>query len=479
MTIYDVPSLTCQAWQYSLTISNITAGFQKSGIYPYNPDVFTDADFAPSIVTDRPDPTGNSSCARPVTSEEENIAGNGSCERPVTSVEDNIAGNSSCERPVTSEDDNTVTSCNPVRMIPSSVNPIVSNPCLDSLPGEIVEVRSDGHCLLHAVSTALNSLEGGSTHNSRSLSQAIIREVSMNHDYYVDFSYSNTNIIKQVKDYVYRKTYSTDTGDIILTAICNAPGMTTYVYQKEHAGTCHRETRMPPGRPGVLSRGDIRLYLTGEGLASHYAALVAPQVSSTGTRNQDDGPMSSAVPPADRPTSPTPQGCPDQEETTPSAMPSFSDQESHSSSAAPLFSPEVLKPHPVAPPRSSTNGRKRRKPAILTDTPEKKMLREEKKKSFDKKKKKDQLPKRRSVKKIREIKKKKDVKKAKRHLQYTDDADSTCLVCMERWSASRPNEGWIQCGGCKNWSHEECTGVSNDHYICHHCDSDSDSVYAK
>lgn len=33
---------------------NIQASFEKTGIYPFNSDIFTDLDFASSYMTDRP-----------------------------------------------------------------------------------------------------------------------------------------------------------------------------------------------------------------------------------------------------------------------------------------------------------------------------------------------------------------------------------------------------------------------------------------
>ncbi|KAJ8944307.1 hypothetical protein NQ318_005134 [Aromia moschata] len=36
---------------------NITSGFSSAGIYPFNPIIFGDADFAPAFVTDRPEPS--------------------------------------------------------------------------------------------------------------------------------------------------------------------------------------------------------------------------------------------------------------------------------------------------------------------------------------------------------------------------------------------------------------------------------------
>ena len=39
-----------------MTCTNITTGFQKIGIYPYNTNIFADDDFLPSFVTDRIEP---------------------------------------------------------------------------------------------------------------------------------------------------------------------------------------------------------------------------------------------------------------------------------------------------------------------------------------------------------------------------------------------------------------------------------------
>ena len=54
MCIYDLPSIVKDAWPRAAVPINISKGFEASGILPFNPDIFTEADFAPSFVTDRP-----------------------------------------------------------------------------------------------------------------------------------------------------------------------------------------------------------------------------------------------------------------------------------------------------------------------------------------------------------------------------------------------------------------------------------------
>lgn len=54
MTIYDIPSIVATALPRAITQTNIQSGFRCSGIHPYNRDIFSDLDFEPSYVTDRP-----------------------------------------------------------------------------------------------------------------------------------------------------------------------------------------------------------------------------------------------------------------------------------------------------------------------------------------------------------------------------------------------------------------------------------------
>lgn len=53
MSIYEIPGIVKYAWPLASIPNNIINGFKKTGICPYNKNIFTDEDFAPSYVTDR------------------------------------------------------------------------------------------------------------------------------------------------------------------------------------------------------------------------------------------------------------------------------------------------------------------------------------------------------------------------------------------------------------------------------------------
>lgn len=55
----NIAELVGKAYQRAFTPLNIIRGFSKTGIFPYNPHIFTDVDFLCSSVTDRPEPANN------------------------------------------------------------------------------------------------------------------------------------------------------------------------------------------------------------------------------------------------------------------------------------------------------------------------------------------------------------------------------------------------------------------------------------
>ncbi|GBP81148.1 hypothetical protein EVAR_88247_1 [Eumeta japonica] len=56
MTIYDIPGILTTTMPLALTQSSIQAGFRTIRIVPFNSHLFTELDFAPTFVTDRPNP---------------------------------------------------------------------------------------------------------------------------------------------------------------------------------------------------------------------------------------------------------------------------------------------------------------------------------------------------------------------------------------------------------------------------------------
>jgi len=53
VTICDIATIVGEAQFQAMSQWNIKAGFAATGIYPYNRDIFMDADFAAAEVTDR------------------------------------------------------------------------------------------------------------------------------------------------------------------------------------------------------------------------------------------------------------------------------------------------------------------------------------------------------------------------------------------------------------------------------------------
>ena len=53
---FDQAQLFGLAYTSVANIAKAQSGFCCTGVWPYNPDIYTDADFAPSLITDEPDP---------------------------------------------------------------------------------------------------------------------------------------------------------------------------------------------------------------------------------------------------------------------------------------------------------------------------------------------------------------------------------------------------------------------------------------
>ena len=56
MTIYIVPGLVKTVFPSAMTPRNIQSGFEETGLWPFNPDIFQECDFAAAQATNRPNP---------------------------------------------------------------------------------------------------------------------------------------------------------------------------------------------------------------------------------------------------------------------------------------------------------------------------------------------------------------------------------------------------------------------------------------
>lgn len=151
-----------------------------------------------------------------------------------------------------------------------------------------------------------------------------------------------------------------------------------------------------------------------------------------------------------------------------------------------ILSPEQVRPFPKAGPRqSTTKGRKKRKSAILTDTPIKKALEQEKESIKEKK-----LPHKKKMadKKSIKLNKSRDGRKYLFQEKYTtpstshgnecwsseSEDETECLVCGKFYSNSVRGDDWVQCTRCSRWAHEKCVISNITFYVCINCDSDDD-----
>ena len=54
ISIHQIAELCRKPYERAFNATNITSGFQKTGIFPFDREIFSDIDFLPSFTTDRP-----------------------------------------------------------------------------------------------------------------------------------------------------------------------------------------------------------------------------------------------------------------------------------------------------------------------------------------------------------------------------------------------------------------------------------------
>ena len=150
MTIFDQPGILRKTWPQSAVSGKIIKGFEVTGIYPFNKNIFTDVEYAPSFVTNLPNPFS--------TADEETTGTNPSNQSSNNTGADEIA---SLLVASTSQDDGLPQKSNS-GIVSYAEEWQVLKSFLEQKSKQMEIVVGDGHCLLHAFAM---SLEVGKNHN--------------------------------------------------------------------------------------------------------------------------------------------------------------------------------------------------------------------------------------------------------------------------------------------------------------------------
>ena len=256
MTIYDIPDIAGEALTDSVTPWNVAAGFVKAGVFPFNRDLFTDQDFAPSPVTDRPLTPAISTAEPPVLPAAVELPLTQVLATPATvpvppmsdttalsPIPDTAAippthvsafGRDGVHEHVTNIRMTDTTYSHPT-VEPAHVSSHILEGTADQsihnemyteteLPGEIFDVRGDGHCIIHAAILCLQNAGYDITHVD--LCSELVSEVITNLAYYDNFSTDDENVVKVICRLIFDKEHNTDTCDLLVSVLSNATGAT-------------------------------------------------------------------------------------------------------------------------------------------------------------------------------------------------------------------------------------------------------------
>ena len=411
MTIYDLPPCLTAVWHKALTPSNCVNGFKVAGIWPVNPLIFNEDDFAPSTVTDREQPPATSSAA---------IA---EAEPPSDAAPLHIQPSSG---------DST-----------NNVQRELLKRYLTDIEKIIVDVPGDGHCLVESVRQGL--VVKAVDFTTVEICNELKNEIETNHNLYSAFS-TGQDILSDLSTYIEDKNYNTDTADLLVDGIANAMRLeiTIYVVGGENV---RKETHSP--RDGNIDHC-IEVALYGAGVGAHYDSVQSAKQPAndeaglqTPTKTMKQKEFVSPI--AIRPF--------------PKAGPRRNTNNANRRRRHTAILTDTPEKEKLQEQEQSRKKKVLKMKALPAKRKAKSVLRTVKRPDNAARGKKSAASAKR--------------KKRKNDSSESEDSDVECLICSETFSTSRPREKWVQCIDCKMWAHVLCTPQdSRDAYVCQSCNSD-------
>ena len=134
---------------------------------------------------------------------------------------------------------------------------------------EIIKVPGDGHCMIHAWKIALqNSREIRNKPFYTQLYNSIYDEFTKNINHYINFVLDTTDIAEEVHNYLLRRDYASDIGDLVLQALANVTKTSAMIYIEDELGKLVQSSYIEPINGQI--EGSINLLKSGQ----HYDVIV-------------------------------------------------------------------------------------------------------------------------------------------------------------------------------------------------------------
>ncbi|CAH1957512.1 unnamed protein product [Acanthoscelides obtectus] len=125
----------------------------------------------------------------------------------------------------------------------------------------------------------------------------------------------------------------------------------------------------------------------------------------------------------------------------------------------------AIQPLPIVKQDDSKRKRRTQKSEILTSTPIREALRNQKNKKLPKTKLPDEMKRAKKPSSSNLDQPKLQYPKPPVHKTDPNEENVPCLICGN----SRPGETWIECNMCRNWAHQLCADYNRGVYICDKC----------